>query len=360
MFWLLIYIICVVVLAIIFLIFYLSSHEPYTSEEILQIVYILIFAPVVIIVGLLGGLKELICYIAPLCRYSLKKRTVGIVISDLRMVYAINGKLQPEKVPVVYKSIKKWKMVCAGGYFQFRDNNMETVYPVHCGIVCNYEEMKFLFKSFDRELFQLFSFKITYNIAIPVVTTNYERFILTELLKPKKIKITLIPEVVSSIIDEADFGLIYLAHAYTEITIVRNKTVHELAIENIGLRDLAIDIIKSACPSIKANFRTGRPALESLMEGNDYSIIGPDVETLLPRKELITKKDFYNYSEKWIDCVNKLRVKLPVSSYKWYVISDYGKLDDLAVLMSNRCSMDLHPINDSQELIAKKLSQMQD
>lgn len=229
MIWIYIYVSCVIILGIIFLLTEYSSYELPSRSETLEIVGLLIGAPVVLIILLFGGLKELICYIVPKIYYVSRfwiKQTIGIMITDTRWVYAINGKLEQEKTPVVYRTTANGKMIYAGIGI-YTNETTDMIYPMSGGVVCRWDEMNFMVKFFLKESFQFFSFNTVYNIAIPVVTAESERRALIESFGSKKVKTILIAEVVSSILDESNFGLIYLAHTFTEVSIVENNSLQE-------------------------------------------------------------------------------------------------------------------------------------
>lgn len=358
MLWIWLYIILMIILGIFILYMVYSSnydHRPIIDGEI--IVFIII-SPIVISVGLLKVLIESIVYLFSKLHYFSrfwKKQTVGIMVSDIRWVYAINGKLQPEKRPVVHKIESSGEMVLAGGYIYSREA-IVTVNPIISGVVCRYDEMKFMVKSFLKETFQYFSFKSYYNIAIPGVTAYFERNALIESFRPKIINTVLIPEVLSYSLDESNFGLIYLAHSFTEITTVKNCIIQKSIHDNIGLDDLAIFVIKAVCSYIKVSRTTRIKALSSLMNEEDFIITGPNSYTASPLKINLSVSDFHNYTTHWIKSIKNLFMKLSKTNFKWYIISEYGKLDMIAALLSDECAVKIQPINDSYELLAKELS----
>ena len=232
------------------------------------------------------------------------------------------------------------------------------VYPMSGGVVCQYIEMNFMVNYFLKETFIFFSLKTFYNVAIPVVTTPSERNALLYSFSPKQIKTILIPEAISFILNESHFGLIYLAHSFTEISIVENHTVMAFTFSNIGLDDLANYILKGVSPSLKTGLLFRRNALESLMNEHDVTLCGPDTDTNAPLEVTFTIGDFQKYSTHWISSIRDLFTKLYIPNYKWYIISDYGKLNYIATIISDESSVQIHPVNDSHELIAKELSVM--
>lgn len=195
-------------------------------------------------------------------------------------------------------------------------------------------------------------------IAIPVVTAESERRALIESFGAKKVKTILIPEVVSSILDESNFGLIYLAHTFTEVSIVENNSLQKYTFGNIGLDDLSKSMIEGVSPSLITGEVMRRKALESLMNEHDFKLHGWHINTALPLEVTLTMSNLKQYSAPWISSIHKLFTKLSMSNFKWYVISDYGQLNVIAKLISGECSVRIYPINDSQELIAKELSIM--
>lgn len=277
--------------------------------------------------------------------------------SDVRWVYAINGNLRPDKRPVVYKTRATGELIHAGGLISSKEPT-DIVYPLSGGVVCQFKEMNFMVNYFLKETFKFFSLKTFYNVAIPVVTTLSERNALLNSFSTKQIKTILIPEVISSILNESHFGLIYLAHSFTEITIVENGTVKAFTFDNIGLDNLANHILKGVSPSLKRSMYLRRKALESLVNEHDVTLIGPDANTNVPLEVTVTMSDFLEYSTPWIRSIRELFTKQYLSNYKWYIISDYGKLNYIATIISDECSVKIHPVNDSQELIAKELSVM--
>lgn len=361
MLWISLYVLCIIIVGIFLYLAESSSfhYNPSNRIKTPEIVTLLIISPVLITIVLLKILVESVRYIFQKIRYFSRfwvKQTIGIMFSDLRWISAVNGKLQPEKMSIVHKD-SNGKMFYAGDVVYYSDPNDTVVdHPISGGVVCHYNEMKFMVKFFLNITIPFFSFKTRYNIAIPGVTTQIEINGLLDCFRHKRVKTVLIPEVVSSILGESNFGLIYLAHSFTEITIMEKNSVKAFTFRNIGLEDLSKSIIKGASPTQMTGLQTRRIALESLMNEHDFILHGPDTNTSLPLEVTLTMSDFQKYSTEWISSIRNLFTKLPTSNSKWYVISDYGQLNFIASLISEECSVKIHPINDSPELIAKELS----
>lgn len=358
MLWFSLYFACVIIIGVFLLIAEFSCYDLSDRPKFAEIAILLIFSPFILIVSLFKLLIELTLNFVSKAHYFSRfwhKQTVGILISDVRCCFAVNGKLRPEKKPIVYKDYSDGKMVYAGGYISSQESTCR-VYPISHGVVCHYNEMNFLVESLLKDIIPLFSFKTIYNIGIPVVTSASERTALINSFKSNKTRTFLIPELISSILNESNFGLIYLAHSFTEITTVENNLIKDFASNNIGLDELILSIIKRVCPSVKTGFEHRRNALEAIMSENYFKLYGPDMYSGDVLDVTLTIRDLKKHSKQWISSIKNLLMKLPSQNLKWYVISDYGTLNDIATLISDECSVKAYPINNSHELLAKKLS----
>lgn len=145
--------ICILLLVLGFGISIFIIYAEYTGSynradrisALIKGIGIIITSPVLGIVVLIGVLVESSKFLISVLRNNpLRMReNIGLMISDIRWICAINGILQVERPqPIVYKEKLTGKMFYDEGVWHGASSSdvLDVVYPMRGGVVCHFED----------------------------------------------------------------------------------------------------------------------------------------------------------------------------------------------------------------------------